>query len=589
MKLLTVRRARSRLSEDSLPHYRQRHLFIGFFFIVILILVRLGFWQIIKGPELTQAAENQYQRVQQHIGQRGEILFSDKKPLVLNQQVYRFYTKPNLLSQSERTQVVEAVLATLASQMPDDPQGLQEKKLQLLSLVDSDTKKWAVLAQGLSEKDKLELEAKNLPNSGFESYQTRFYPEGSMSAHLTGFVGKDSNGDDLGYFGLEGGLNHELEPRSFSKKVLTDALGYSLSPQDRSYDLDGRTIITTLRRDIQVLLEQKLHQGMMKYGPQVGEVIVLDPATGNLLGLAAEPTFDQKNYAQTETATFSNPSLAMTYEPGSTFKVLTVAAGIDSGVITPDSICDRCAGPRQFGEYQIKTWNEEYHPNISMSEALAKSDNVAMIYVAEKVGSDRLRNYFKNFGIGDPIGIELQNDTSTPFPDHFRPVELATASFGQGISTNSLQLVRAVSAIANQGIMMKPKILSAIYDPITGNHLEIKPTEVRRVVSAQTAQQVTQMMIYSAQHGEAQWTYRPDHTVAGKTGTSQVASQGGYDEDQTIASFIGFAPAQKPAFVMLVKLTAPTSSIWAAETAAPLWYDIAEELYLLLQIPPDRQ
>ncbi|HNS64885.1 MAG TPA: penicillin-binding transpeptidase domain-containing protein, partial [Candidatus Woesebacteria bacterium] len=254
-----------------------------------------------------------------------------------------------------------------------------------------------------------------------------------------------------------------------------------------------------------------------------------------------------------------------------------------------DTICDRCAGPRQFGEYQIKTWNEEYHPNISMSDALAKSDNIAMIFVAEKLGPQRLRNYFRDFGIGEPTDIELQDDTGTPFPNSLRPVELATVSFGQGISTNSMQLVRAVSVIANQGILMKPKILSAMYDPITGNNISVEPKELRRVVSAQTAQQVTQMMIYSAQHGEAQWTYRPNHTVAGKTGTSQVAVKGGYDEEQTIASFVGFAPANNPAFVMLVKLTAPTSSIWAAETAAPLWYDIAEELYLLLQIPPDRQ
>ncbi len=589
MKLLTVRRARSRLSDETLPHSRQRYLFVGFCLLFLLILTRLGYWQIVKAQELSMEAEHQYQRIQHQSGQRGTILFSDEKPWVLNHQVYRFYTKPNVLTSEDRSQIIGAVLPVLAKKELGDENWLNEKKLQFTTMLDSQTKKWAVLGQGFTEEEKVEIEANNLPNSGFEAYYERFYPEASMGAHLTGFVGKDQDGNDAGYFGIEGALNNELAPRSFAKKILTDALGFSLSPQDRTNNLDGRTVVTTIRRDIQVLLEQKLHQGMLKYGPQIAEVIVLDPKTGNLLGLATEPTYNQNRYSEFDTTIFSNPSLTMAYEPGSTFKILTVAAGIDAGVISPDTVCDRCAGPRQFGEYQIKTWNEEYHPNISMSDALAKSDNVAMIFVAEKLGPQKLRTYFRDFGIGEPIDIELQDDTGTPFPNSFRPVELATASFGQGISTNSMQLVRAVSAIANQGILMKPKILSAMYDPITGNNISVEPKELRRVVSAQTAQQVTQMMIYSAQHGEAQWTYRPNHTVAGKTGTSQVAVKGGYDEEQTIASFVGFAPANNPAFVMLVKLTAPTSSIWAAETAAPLWFDIAEELYLLLQIPPDRQ
>ena len=588
MKLLTVRRARSRLSDTTLAHSRQRIVFLGYCGIFVLVLLRLGYWQVVKAQELSIEADDQYQRVQHQSGERGSILFSDGKPLVLNREVYRFYTKPNLLSSENRKKIVESVVSVLAINHPNDPAWMQDKTLQLSALIDSDTKKWAILAQGLNDTEKAKLEAENLPNTGFETYKERFYPEASMAAHLTGFVGKDSEGKDAGYFGLEGALNHELEPRTFSKKIFTDALGFSLSPEDRVSDLDGRTVVTTLRRDIQVLLEQKLHQGMLAYGPQVGEVIVIDPVTGAILGHATQPIYDQSKYAQADQMLFANPSLAQTYEPGSTFKVLTVAAGIDSGVITPDTICDHCGGPRVFGEYTIKTWNEEYHPNITMSGALAKSDNVAMIFIAEKVGPEKLRTYLKNFGIGDPLNFELQDDTSTPFPEKFRPVELATASFGQGISTNSFQLVRAVGAIANQGVLMKTNILASIYDPITGNRIPVEPQEVRRVISAKTAQQVTQMMIYSAQHGEAQWTYRPNHTVAGKTGTSQIAVRGGYDESKTIASFIGFAPAQKPAFVMLVKLTAPSSSIWAAETAAPLWYDIAEELYLLLQIPPDR-
>ena len=588
MKLATIRRASSRRSDVADSHGRQRILagvFLAGFF---LICVRLGYWQIIRASELTQEAEGQYNKKKKQSGQRGTILFQDHKPLVINTQVYRWYSKPDLLSSQERDQIITAALPLYQRQHPDDPEWLQSTKDRLHDLLDSDSRKWAEVIADISEEDKAALSALAIPNTGFEAYETRYYPEASMAAHITGFVGKNADGQPTGYFGLEGALDQELDARSLSQKVVTDALGFSLSSQDGEQNLDGRTFVTTLRRDVQQLLERKLHEGMLKYGPVAGEVIVLEPKTGNILGMASEPTYDQAKYSESDQDTFANPSLSETYEPGSTFKVLTVAAGIDSGVIPPDTTCDRCSGPRTFGKYQIKTWNEEYHPNITMSEALAKSDNVAMIFVAEKIGSDRFCKYLQDFGIGSPIGLELEEDSSTPFPDDFHPVELATASFGQGISTNSLQLVRAVATIANQGTMMQPHILSSIYDPITGTSIDIQPEVVRQVVSPETAQAVTQMMIYSAQHGEAQWTYRPNHTVSGKTGTSQVAIKGGYDESKTIASFIGFAPSQKPAFVMLVKLTAPSSSIWAAETAAPLWYDIAEELYLLLQIPPDR-
>lgn len=588
MQLVSIRRARSRKNSGSVPNQRQRLLFVSFFGILVLILVRLGYWQLVKASELSLEADNQYQRIQKQSGERGGILFQDKKPMVLNRTVYRLYAQPAELQAEDREKIIATLSDFVQKRNPDNEDLVEATKLSLLELLDSDQRKWASLLTDLTEADRAELASYDLPHTGFEPYPERFYPEASSSAHLTGFVGKNEAGEDVGYFGLEGALDTELRPRSFSKKVVTDALGYAVSPDSTETNLDGRTFTTTIRRDVQMLIERKLREGMLRYGPEIGEVIVLDPTTGNLLGMAVEPTYDQRDFAEADPKVFANPSLATVYEPGSTFKVLTVSAGIDAGVITPDTTCDRCGGPRQFGQYTIKTWNEEYHPNISMSDALAKSDNVAMIFVAERLGPEKLRTYLKNFGIGDPIGIDLEEDTGTPFPETFHAVELATASFGQGISTNSFQLVRAVATIANQGVMMQPKVLQAIYDPITDTTIEVEPKEVRRVVSIATAQQVTQMMVYSAQHGEAQWTYRPNHTVAGKTGTSQVAIKGGYDESKTIASFVGFAPAQKPAFVMLVKLTAPSSSIWAAETAAPLWYDIAEELYLLLQIPPDR-
>jgi cell division protein FtsI/penicillin-binding protein 2 len=224
-----------------------------------------------------------------------------------------------------------------------------------------------------------------------------------------------------------------------------------------------------------------------------------------------------------------------------------------------------------------------------MSDALAKSDNVAMIFIAEEMGSDIFEEYLRNFGIGEELGVDLHGDNSTPFPQKWGPVELATRSFGQGISTTSLQMAKAVSAIANRGQLMQTQVIESVIDP-DGEEIVVKPKKVRQVISDKTAQQVTEMMVHAAQSGEAQWTYSKTHTVAAKTGTSQIpAEDGGYREDATIASFIGFSPPSNPQFLMLVKLIEPQSSPWAAETAAPLWYKIAEKLFLSLNIPPDHQ
>jgi cell division protein FtsI/penicillin-binding protein 2 len=404
-------------------------------------------------------------------------------------------------------------------------------------------------------------------------------------------VGKNDTGEDTGYFGIEGALNKELEPRTRTSRFLTDALGALLGNDTtiNTQSLDGRDAVLTIRRDVQFLLEQELKKGVERYGALSGEVIILEPKTGNILGMSSWPSYDPAKYYDFETSLYKNPSLANVYEPGSTFKVLTVSAGIDTGAVTPDTTCPVCASARQIGKYTLKTWNDEYTPDITIRDALAQSNNVAMIYVAEQVGKDTFIDYLKKFGIGEPLHLDLQDDTATPFPDKWGEVELATRSFGQGISVNSLQMVRAVSAIANQGIMMRPKILEKVIDHQSGKEITIPPTEERQVISSKTAQTVTEMMINSAKHGEAQWIFSKTHTIAGKTGTSQIPIAGGYKPDATIASFIGFAPASNPQFVMLVKLTEPQTSPWAAETAAPLWYRIAEKLFLLLNVPPDSE
>ncbi len=564
-----------------------------------LVFARLFYWQIVQGATLELEADQQYQRTNTQTGQRGSIFTSEGYPLVQNQKVYRLFAHPHLLTdepQSIAQTLAELVVPSFdlyktATEAAAQRDILEETQTSYASKLLKPNSRWISLQSEIPEETKNAIEKLNLAYIGFDPLYRRDYPEASLAANITGFVGKDSDGVDVGYFGLEGALENELKARTTTNTVITDALGVTLSgPNNKTQSgLNGRNVYTTIRRDIQFLLEQELAKGMERYGAKSGEIIVMEPSTGKILGLAVAPSFDQRSFYSFDPAAYKNPSLTTLFEPGSTFKTLTVAAGIDAGVVTAHTQCPNCAGPRVFGKYTIRTWNDVYNPNISIEDGLAKSDNTAMIFVAESLGKDRFEQYLRSFGIGEPLGIDLQGDTSTPFPNKLGPVELATTSFGQGISITSLQLMRAISAIANHGIMMQPQIIEKVEDPNTGEIIPTEPVEIRRVISQATAAEVSRIMVTAAAHGEAQWINSKKHIVTGKTGTAQVAENGSYDQTKTIASFIGFSPPQDPKFLLFVKLTEPSSSPWAAETAAPLWYDTADKLFLLLNILPDRQ
>lgn len=557
----------------------ERRWFVLLFICLSLVVLRLGYWQVVRHADLKDQAEAQYRRTITTAGERGTIWTADGYPLVINERRYRLYAQPFRIKHDP---------VELAAQICFALPQLQTSCDSVRSALGDSTSRWKYLVNELDEAQKDSLSAMNDPGIGFEPFAVRSYPQASMAAQLIGFVGKNEIGNDTGYFGIEGALENELRGRSDTKTVLTDALGYQLSPEDvRLSRLRGRDVVLTIRRDVQALAESQLNYGLERYGAKSGEIIILDPRTGDILALANAPSFDPRQARSSSPSAFINRSLNDVYEPGSTFKVLTVAAGLNEGAITPETRCTSCSGPRLIAGYTIKTWNDVYRPGITMTEALEKSDNTAMIFVAEKIGAEKLKSYLQKFGIGTPIGIELQGDRSTPFPTKWGPVELATISFGQGIGTTSLQMVRAVATIARGGQMITPKIIKS-----TRDQNEERPTPIvtgDQVITPATANTMKTMMIAAAQHGEAQWVYSNKFRAAGKTGTSQIAENGSYNPEKTIASFIGFSPPEDPKFVMMVKLVEPQSSIWAAETAAPLWYKVADQLHLLLNIPYENQ
>lgn len=550
-------------------------VFSLFCFFYLLIIVRLFYWQIVRGEDLHAQAVSQYSLTLPLPPERGEIVASDGTALVINQPSYLVYAQPNDIKDK-----------LLASEKLAVPLGATESALlATLSLPD---RVWIPLAHKVESIKVDEMKALKISGIGFEKEPKRFYAEASMAAQTLGFVASDQNGIDKGYFGLEGFYDRELKGKEGVLHTERDAKGAPilLGEGKRIEPQNGRTLVLWMDKAIQFAVELRLREGIARYGAKEGSVVVMDPKTGGILAMASYPSYDPRNYNDFEKSLYKNPVVAGSFEPGSTFKTLVMSAGLNEEVIAPDTLVDE-KGPIEVGQYFIRTWNNEYNGPMTMTKVLVKSSNVGMVFVGEKLGKDKLLKYIKGFGIGDITGVDLEEETSPELrPDRqWYAIDLATATFGQGIAVTPLQMVRAVGAIANGGWLMEPHIVRQLVDP-NGKIIAIPPRALRQVISVKTSTLMTEMMVSAVENGEAKWAKPKGYRIAGKTGTAQIPVAGHYEEDKTIASFVGFGPADNPKFVMLVTLTEPTSSPWGSETAAPLFFRIARDILTYLNIPP---
>ena len=314
---------------------------------------------------------------------------------------------------------------------------------------------------------------------------------------------------------------------------------------------------------------------------------VMDPKTGGLIAMSSFPSYDPRSYHEYSDKLYKNPFITDAYEPGSTFKPLVMAAALEMGLIKADTRCTICDKPVEIGGYTIRTWNNKYYPNATMTEVIQHSDNTGMVFVGRLLGLDNLLAYFNKFGIGQMTGVDLQGEMQ-PYMrerDEWYAIDLATATFGQGITVTPMELLTAFSAIANGGSRMEPHVVAAVETP-DGDTIEIPPKVLNKPVSSKTAKIVTEMMVNAVEEGESKWAKPKGYRVAGKTGTAQIPVAGHYDANKTITSFIGFAPADDPKFLMLVVIDRPTSSIYGSETAAPLFFNAAKHILTYYGIPP---
>ena len=561
-----------------------RTIFIKvFFFLFFLALAgRLFYWQVVRAEYLQSQAENQHFRDNVIEAKRGNILFSDGSILASSNPSFSLFGLPRATSKDDKVKAAYSLGKILTDEENIDV--LAKDFLNKLSL----DLYWISLAKNLSIEQKKEIEALNIKTLGFGESQRRFYPEGSSSAHVLGFLGQDAKGGSKGYFGLEGYYDGELRGIAGTQRSERDALGLPILIGSffANEVKDGKDLVLNIDRTVQFIVENSLKKGIEKYGAKKGSVVVMDPETGAILALAAYPAYDPLNYFDFPKEFFKNPVVADQYEPGSTFKVLVMAAALNEDLLKPDTKCDICSGPISLGGFVIRTWDNKYRPESTMKDVIVHSDNTGMVFTAKKLGPDKFYSYIENFGFGQPTNIDLQDESSPGIrpKEGWKEIDVATASFGQGIAVTPMQMVTAVSAVANGGNLMEPHIVREIKD--LKKTFEIKPKIIRQVITKNTAQIIKEMMVAAVEDGEAKFTRLKDFKIAGKTGTAQIPVAGHYDADKTIASFVGFAPADNPKFVMLVRFDEPSSSIFGAETAAPTFFEIARQLLLYYKIAP---
>ena len=537
--------------------------------------MRLFYWQVVRAQELSAIGQAQYDEQVISQAQRGEIKTSDGFTIAANRLSYLVYTNPKVIPDK---------------QYEADALGkLLHIKSATISALLSENKFWVPIKSGVDNTVKKQIAAKNLPGVGFEEQTERYYPEASMAAQLLGFVGKDENGNNKGYFGLEGYYNRLLSGKNGYAIVVHDAAGRPILAKlnNSTTKVDGSTLILHIDRRIQFILDNELKRGIVKYGAKSGMAAVMDPKTGAILAMSSYPNFDPAKYQNYPESLYGNPFITSTYEPGSTFKPVVMSSAINAGLIKPNTQCTICSGPVKIGKYAIHTWNNQYFPNTTMTDVLIHSDNTCMVFVAQKLGVNRMVSYLHKFGIGEMTGIDLQGEEAPALhpKDQWYPIDLATSGFGQGISVTPIELLDAIAAIANNGKRMQPQVVAAVQTP-DGQTIPILPKEIDQPISPVTAQVMTQMMVATANKGEAQFYRLKGYEIAGKTGTASIPVAGHYNPTKTIASFIGFGPANDPKFAMLVILNEPSASIWGATTAAPIFYAVAKDIFTYYGIPP---
>ncbi len=536
-----------------------------------ILLLRLLSFQFPLDPQVDTYLQNLrdsgYTRTLSLAGARGNIYDRHGEVLAVNTLEYRIGASPSLVSDARST------ATQLSSILGVDELELYQK------LTSDDT--WVLIAPSVSADLAQKVRQLDLPEINMDTVPHRSYPQGSVAAQVLGFVG----GDLRGYYGVEGHYNEQLAGSVYQSSV--SSIPFVVPVIDWQQER-GRDVVLTIDRDVQFVAESELLDDINTYGASGGTIIVMNPRTGDILAMASYPSFDPNTYFNVEDESLlNNPAISDQFEPGSIFKVVAMAAALEAGTITPDFTYND-QGAITVGGQQIRNWDGRAYGTVDATQILVDSLNVGMATIAVRMGPTSFYTMLDKFGVGRLTSIDLEGEQPgtlyVPGDENWSESNLGTNSFGQGVAVTPIQMITMASAIANGGLMMQPRVVHEIVDGQTV--IPSHPANLGRPISAETAREVTDMMVAVVNEGLDGKASVPGYTIAGKTGTAQISTPIGYEQGAAIASFIGFFPADDPQVIILVKLDRPTD-FWGSLTAAPAFAKLAERLAILLEIPTD--
>ena len=550
-----------------------------------MVWTRLAYWQVAQHGQLTLQAQAQYRELVELPALRGAIFDRNLTQLVVNTTVYSAFVSPDQIAATQR----DAVATGLSTVLEVD-------RAKVMTTLESNVK-FAYIARRFAKAKADQLRTLKLPGVGLQEETQRSYLPGissgsTLAANLLGFV--DWNGD--GNYGLE--ANYQ--------KALGGTPGYISSYRDLSNreivlgththqdPVNGQDLVLSLDANIQYAAEQALMEGVKRDRAESGSVLIMDPTTGGIVAWADSPSYNANNFNHTNTAAFKDNVLGYVYEPGSVMKVVTLSGAINAGAIEPSTVIND-PGVLNVGGYRIYDWDRRNHGNVNYTYVLEHSLNVGAMKAMLAEGHAAFYKNLEAFGLTTPSGIDVagENHIAPPSAAKMQDSQYATTAFGQGIDVNMVQMLAAINVVANGGKYAQPHVVERI-----GTHLNpvlLQPQ--RQVISAATAAKMTTMMQMVVQHGSG-WTSRiPGFQLdqCGKTGTSQIPVNGKYTQD-VWSSFVGFLPAKKPRFTMLVVVRKPhypgSENDWTLNdgymTAEPIWKQIAQTLVVSWHITPDK-
>jgi cell division protein FtsI/penicillin-binding protein 2 len=549
-----------------LANRRIRLLIMLFALVFAIALARASWLQAVRAPALDRIASNQHRETLVLPASRGTVYDRSGVELAIGQRATTVYANPQQIQ--DPAAVALAVGRTLGLD-PDD----------LLPLLSDRSRGFVYVARKADREQAETLEAQKIVGLGFYPEERRIYPQKTVAAEVLGYAGLDNRG----LAGIELQLDKKLAGSAGKKTIVRDPFGRTLDVLESKPVRDGRDVYLTLDHRLQGQVERIMRRTRESWGARSATAVVMDPRTGGILAMAVEPGYDANRYPYIDRERLRNPAVTGTYEPGSTLKVVTIAAELERRDVVPTTkfklpptikIADRV-----IGEHEPRPTQE-----MTVRRILSESSNVGTVILALRLGKERLSNWIERFGFGRPTGVDFPGETDgiVPAPENWSGSTIGTLPIGHGIAVTPMQMVSAYAALANKGKWVQPHLV----DRFEGGP-RVQPKR-RRILSKGTAVEVRRMLASVVSEGTGTAAQVPGYRIAGKTGTAAKPDPaGGYSKYNYVASFVGFVPASRPRLVILVAVDEPRNSIWGGVVAAPAFAEIAQFGLQYLEVPPD--